>query len=113
PPRDPTHYGDSAVVAYRTPPDEVVTAEQKPKVHTSAGALDAAPLLDDALNTALTIPAPQGGGPAWVQFEFARPFTARAISLGGRGGIPVGRLLAGDDESNFRTLVTLPGAQLY
>lgn len=113
PPRDPTYYGDSAVVAYRTPPDEIVEAELKPKVTTSSGPLDAAPLLDDDLNTALTIQAPSGGGPAWVQFEFARPFTARAVSLAGRGGIPVGRVLASDDGSNFRTLVTLPGAQLY
>lgn len=49
--------------------------------------------------------------------EFAQPFTARAITLGGRGGsangIPVGRVLAGDDGVNFRTLVTLPGTQLY
>lgn len=113
PPRDPTHYGDSAVVAYRTPPDEAAEVELKPKVTTSSGALDAAPLLDDDLNTVLAIPAPPGGGPAWVQFEFARPFKTRAVSLAGRGGIPVGRVLAGDDESNFRTLVTLPGAQLY
>jgi hypothetical protein len=88
-------------------------ADRKPKVTTSAGPLDAAPLLDDDLNTALTIPAPQGGVPAWIQFEFASPFTARAISLAGRGGIPVGRILMSDNGGDFRTLVTLPGAQLY
>lgn len=113
PPRDPTHYGDSAVVAYRTPPDEAAGAELKPKVTTSAGAVDASPLLDDDLNTVLTIPAPQDGGPAWVRFEFARPFKARAVTLAGRGGIPVGRVSASDDGSSFKTLVTLPGAQLY
>ncbi|HEX6622141.1 MAG TPA: glycosyl hydrolase, partial [Pyrinomonadaceae bacterium] len=102
PPRDPTHYGDSAVVAYRAPPDEISAVDLKPKVTTSAGSagsVDAAALLDDDLNTTLAIPAPQGGGPAWVQFEFARPFRARAISLAGRGGIPVGRVAASDDGS--------------
>ena len=113
PPRDPTYYGDSAVIAYRTPPDEVNMADLRPKVTTNAGVIDAAALLDDDLNTALTIPAPQGGGPAWVQFEFARAFKARAVSLAGRGGIPVGRILASDNGTDFRTLVTMPGPQLY
>ena len=80
PPRDPTHYGDSAVVAYRTPPDEIKAADLNPKVTTPSGAVDAAALLDDDLNSVLTIPAPQGGGPAWVQFEFARPYGARTRS---------------------------------
>ena len=113
PPRDPTYYGDCAVVAYRTPPDEINAADQHPKVTTNAGAIDAAALLDDDLNTSMTIPAPPGGGPPWVQFDFERPFKARAISIAGRDGIPVGRVLAGDDGVTFRTIVTLPGAQLY
>ena len=37
------------------------------------------------------------GGPAWLQYEFAKPFTARALSLGAHGRIPVGRVLASDD----------------
>ena len=112
-PPDPTYYGDSAVLAWRTPADEVEMADLDPKVTTSAGPLDATALLDDDLNTAVTIPAPAGGGPAWIQYEFARPFRARAFSLGGRGGIPAGRVLASADGVNFRTLVTLPGPQGY
>ena len=112
-PPDPSHYGDSAVVAYRTPAAETGMADFKPKATTPAGALDAAALYDDDLNSTVSIPAPQGGGAAWVQFEFAQAFTARAITLSGRGGIPVGRVLAGNDGASFRTLVTLPGAQLY
>ena len=88
-------------------------ADLHPKATTNAGATDAAALLDDDLNTALTIPAPQGGGSAWVQFEFARAFKARAISIAGRGGIPFGRVSASDDGTNFRTLVMLPGTQGY
>ena len=88
-------------------------ADLRPKVTTNAGAIDAAALMDDDLNSSVTILAPEGGGPAWVQYEFAQPFKARAITIGGRGGIPVGRVLAGDDGIDFRTLVMLPGAQLY
>src|SRR6185295_5512902 len=47
------------------------------------------------------------------QYEFAQPFTARAISIAGRSGIPVGRVLASDNGVDFRTLVTMPGPQLY
>ena len=82
PPPDPTYYGDSAVVAFRTPPEEA--PEFHPIVTTSAGAVDVAALLDDNLNTAITLPAPEGGGPAWVQFEFAQSFKARAIRFAGR-----------------------------
>jgi hypothetical protein len=115
-PPDPTHYGDSAVIAYRTPPDEADMRESRPQASWStgnAGAVDAIPLWDDDLNSVLTIAAPTGGGPAWVQYEFAQPFKARAISIAGRGGIPVGRILASDNGVDFRTLVTMPGPQLY
>jgi hypothetical protein len=111
-PPDPTHYGDSAVIAYRTPPDDVPMLERHPKLTTNAGAIDASALLDDDLNTSLTLPAPEAG-PAWVQFEFAQPFQARAIRLAGRAGIPVGRVLASADGVVYRTLVSLPGPQLY
>ncbi len=113
PPPDPTYYGDSAVVAWRTPAGEVKMADLHPKVTTNAGALDGTALLDDDLNSAVTIPSPAGGGPAWVQYEFAQPFNARAVSIASLGGIPVGLVLASNDGTNFRTLATLPGPQGY
>ena len=112
-PRDPTYYGDSAVVAYRTPPEELNMADAHPQATTSAGAVVAQALWDDDLNTALALPAPTDGGPAWIQFEFASAFKSRAFSIAARGGIPVGRLLASDDGVNFRALVLLPGTQGY
>lgn len=117
--KDTPLYADSAVIAYRVPAGEAASAASpaQPVVTTHNGAIDGTPLLDDQLNTLLTLPAPAGGGPAWVQYEFPQPFFARAITLGGQGGsargIPVGRVLASDDGKDFRTLVTLPGTQLY
>ncbi len=110
---DPTFYGDSAVIAYRLPDGEQNLPELQPKVTSHGGPIDAAALLDEDLNSTLTLDAPKDGNPAWIQFEYAHPFTARAFTLAGRSGIPVGRLSAGDDGTHFRTLVTLPGAQLY
>lgn len=112
-PPDPTYYGDSAVIAFRTPPDDSDMVQFHPTATTNAGAVDATPLWDDDLNSALTINAPAGGGPAWLQYEFPQAFKARAISIAARGGIPVGRVLASDNGVNFQTLVTMPGPQLY
>jgi hypothetical protein len=112
PSQDPTYYGDQAVIAFRTPADESDMAALHPTVTTSAGPADGSALLDDDLNSALTVQAPASGA-AWVQYAFAQPFPARSFTISARGGIPFGRLLASDDGTTFRTLVTLPGAQQY
>jgi hypothetical protein len=111
-PRDPTFYGDSAVLAYPTPADESEMADKHPKVTSSGGEIDGRALMDDDLNSTVSVAAPNDG-PAWVQYEFDEPFTAQAVTIEGRGGIPVGRVFASDDGKTFRTLVELPGAQLY
>jgi hypothetical protein len=41
-PPDPTYYGDSVVVAYRTPAEEARMSDRGPKATTNAGAIDAA-----------------------------------------------------------------------
>ena len=110
---DPTYYGESAVLAFRTPTDEREAAALRPTVTTNAGVINAIALLDDDLNTAVTIVPPSGGGAAWVQFAFAEPFAARALTLAARGGIPFGRILASDDGASFRSLGALPGAGGY
>src|SRR5262249_13999305 len=104
-PDAPHFYRDSAIIAFRTPQDGSPMSALHPHITSSAGAIDAAPLLDDSLNTSITIAAPVDGSPAWLQFEFERPFTARAFSLGAHGRMPVGKILASDDGVTFRTVL--------
>jgi hypothetical protein len=106
-------YRDTAVVAYRTPTDSTPMSALHPKVTSSGGPIDGAALMDDSLNTAVIIKAVPGGGPAWLQYEFTAPFTARALSLGSRGRIPVGRILASEDGVTFITIEATPGPQGY
>jgi hypothetical protein len=109
----PKFYRDSAVIAYRMPAVVVTMASLHPKATSNAGPVDAGALLDDSLNTFVNIVAPKNGSPAWLQYEFDKPFTARALSLGCRSRIPVGRILASDDGVNFRTIAVTPGPQGY
>jgi hypothetical protein len=112
-PGAPQFYRDSVVSAYRTPADAISMAALHPKATTNDGAIDPASLVDDSLNTSITIAAPKDSGPAWLQYEFDQPFTARALSLGARGRIPVGRVLASDDGVHFNTIAVMPGPQGY
>jgi hypothetical protein len=112
-PDAPHFYADSAVVAYRTPVDEAPMASLHPKVTTSGGPIDGAALMDESLTTAISVAAPKDGGTAWLQYEFAKPYSARALSLGMKGRIPVGRILASDDGVSFRVVAATPGPQGY
>jgi hypothetical protein len=109
----PQFYADSAVIAYRTPADEVPMASLHPKITTNAGPIDETALLDDSLNTSVNIVAPTDGSPAWLQYEFATPYTARAMTIGSHNRIPVGKILVSDDGTNFHTIVVMPGPQGY
>jgi len=112
-PDAPHFYADSAVIAYRTPADETPMLSLHPKVTSSGGPIDGAALMDDSLSTAVNVAIPKDGGSAWLQYEFAKPYTARALSLGSRGRIPVGRILGSGDGVNFRTIADTPGPQGY
>lgn len=109
----PHFYRDVKVIAFRTPDDEESMASLHPKATTNNGPIDDAALVDGDLNSSIDIAAPAGGGAAWLQYEFDQPFTARALSLGAHGRIPVGRLLASDDGIHFRTIADMPGPQGY
>ena len=110
----PAHfYRDSAVVAYHTPIEGTPMSALHPKVTSSGGPVDGTTLMDDSLGTGITITAAPGGGPVWLQYEFAAPFTARALSLGSKGRIPVGRILSSKDGVSFDTIAVTPGPQGY
>ncbi len=110
----PTHYADSAVVAYRLPEGEVLMADLHPQVTSSAGNLDLATLVGGDLSKTVALPFPKDDQPAWVQFEFAQPFRTRAFSISilreGGNEIPKGEVQASQEGTNFFTLLTLPGA---
>lgn len=106
-------YRDSVVVAYRTPAEEQRMQALQPKATTNNGPVDASPLLDDSLNTFVNIVAPKDGSPAWLQYEFQQPYAARALTLGCRSRIPVGRILASDDGVSWQTIAVTPGPQGY
>lgn len=115
---DPTLYRDVKVVAYRTPAAEQGQVVRPAVVTSSAGAIDAAALLDDKLSTGVALPSPTAQTPAWVQYEYAQPFTARAFSIGvgpltnyGSAIMRNGMVKASDDGRTWRTLVSLPGPQ--
>ena len=110
-------YADSVVLAMPLPQGESDANALKPAVSSSGGKGDAAALFDGDPRTAMTVSTPGKGQPAWVELRFERPFSARAVTIaaraGGRAGIPVGRVLAGDSPDSLRSIVSLPGAQLY
>ena len=78
----PTFYTDSAVVAYRMPPDEKSQEELHPRITSSGGQVNAAALSDgDVEHVAVSLPYAEPGKEAWVQFEYARPQQVQAVTL--------------------------------
>jgi len=108
------YYADFAVIAYPTPPDELAMSDNLPAITSSSGMVNAAPLLDDDLNSSVRIKTTSGKpGTAWLLYTFNKPFKAKAITIAARKGIPFGRLLVSDDGVNYKTLIVLPGKQGY
>jgi hypothetical protein len=106
-------YGDSAVIAFQTPPDETLMEDLKPKATASGGDVDLGVLIDDNTATKATIRA-GADNVAWVQYEFSRSIKARAVTLIAPGrGVPFGQIQASEDGKNYCTIVELPGAVPY
>ncbi len=109
----PGFYKDCIVLAFPTPPDEAGIGQIIPAATSGAGKIDPASLLDDDLNSTMTIRSGKDRKMVWIQYYFEQPFTARALTLANRAGIPAGRLAVSDNGNDFRTVALLPGAQLY
>jgi hypothetical protein len=105
-------YRDSAVIAFRTPPDETLMKDLKPTVNSSGGQIDGEVLMDDVFSTGARITA-DANGIAWVLYEFPHPIKARAVTLIASGSVPFGAIEVSDDGKNFRPVVELPGAVQY
>jgi hypothetical protein len=100
-------YGDSAVVAFRTPADETLMEELKPKVTSGGREINGAALWDDNLGTSAQAAAGPDGIPT-LQYEFAEPLKIRAVTIMG-GGIPQGQIQVSDNGTDFRTVADMPG----
>jgi len=122
----PEFYADSAVVAYRMPESEALPSDLHPKVTSSGGTLDAALLADGDFVKTTGLPKAPIGQQAWVQFEFAKPQTIRALTfaLGGpvnpfadvMGGAPPGPdFEASDGGQSFHKVSSVPndGSQVH
>lgn len=109
----PGFYEDFAVLAF---PASLVEEEQKdnlPSLTSSNGSINTNALLDDDLNTAITLRTGNKPGTAWINIAYPKPILVKAVSIAGRRGIPFGKLMASMDGTNYDILVTFPGISGY
>ncbi|HLP72488.1 MAG TPA: glycosyl hydrolase, partial [Bacteroidales bacterium] len=116
PDSDPGFYKDCIVLAFPSKPEEDAIKDITPVVTTGAGRIDPSALIDEDLNTTVRIRSGNDKKLVWIQYDFGKPVTVRAVTLANRAGIPVGTMSAINDqdgEHGFKTILVLPGAQLY
>jgi hypothetical protein len=122
PPSPPEFYKDIAVVAYRIPATHISLQQLSPKITSSAGDFNLYQLTDGDLATTNLLPSDSVKGFAWIQFEFSKPQTIKAVTVvGGADKGPLGlygekaqdrSLEASDDGVNFRRLTFIPGSDV-
>ncbi|MBW4889394.1 hypothetical protein KXQ82_06695 [Mucilaginibacter sp. HMF5004] len=106
-------YHDQAVIAFRTPADDLAQSNNKPAATTIKGTVNATTLFDDNLTTGISIPADAQSKKAWLQLTYNTPFTAKAITVAGRRGIPYGSVKASTDGITYHSLTNIPGRSGY
>ena len=113
--KPPTFYEDSAVIAYRRPDADVPLSELKPKITSSGGTFTISDLTDGDLARCSLLPPTAIGENAWIQFEFDKPQTFKALTI--VAGEPAGQfspsvsnraLQASEDGVNFREISLIP-----
>ncbi len=111
------YYADAAVVAYKIPETDKTLEELNPKITSSGGTFDLKTLTDGDLNKSIYLPPTAVGENAWIQFEFSKPQTFKALTIVGGGGGPnfgffggggVRTLVASDDGMNFKDVLKIP-----
>ena len=97
-------YRDFAVFAFPAPEGDTATMrEAAPKLSSQPEGTDLVAAVDGSFDTLAKLPAPAPGKPSTLTFEFAKPFTARALTLVPRPWQTwEGEFLVSDDGKNFR-----------
>jgi hypothetical protein len=115
----PQFYADSVVIAYRRPSADLSLDSLHPIVTSSPVASDTKAVDNPGAEARTRLAVPPVGENAWVQYDFSRPQSIRAISLATvEMGIvtsvatgvsnPVKFLEASDDGQKFRVVAQLP-----
>lgn len=113
----PEYYEDVAVIAYRLPAADIALSDLAPKITSNAGSFSLNQLTDGDLGTTNLLPSDPANGYSWIQYEFAKPQTIKAVSVAGGGsrspfGLPgpseERSLEASDDGINFRRVAFIP-----
>lgn len=116
--KSPEFYADAAVVAFRLPESDLSMTSLQPKVTSSAGDFKLADLTDGDIKSTTFLPGVAGES-SWIQFEFAKPESMRALTIVG-GGVQVmmrpdrdSRVLEASDDGNvFRKVIDIPSGSL-
>ncbi|QJW88089.1 glycoside hydrolase [Spirosoma taeanense] len=113
----PAYYEDITVVAYRLAANDVAIASLQPKITSSGGRFSLQQLTDGDIANASFLPFDSTSGLGWIQYEFQKPQTIKALTVVG-GGIrePFNLWPPGDNRSldvsedgvHFRPVTPIP-----
>lgn len=81
----PTYYQDISTIAYKIPDSEIALLDINPTITSSGGSFTLAQLSDGNLAVTKMLPSDTAKGYAWIQYNFAKPQTIKAITVVGGG----------------------------